>query len=544
FVLRYALRGEAVSTGLLLFPGDKDGEKFFLTMVQPPKRVDDVAMPPREYVFIVDVSGSMHGFPLDTAKSLMRDLFVGLRSQDRFNVMMFSGGSRMLSEQSVPATQANLEQALSVLGGQRGGGGTRILPALKRALAMPAAGNLSRSFIVVTDGYVSVEPSVFELIRSSLDDANLFSFGIGKSVNRHLVEGMARVGMGEPFVALDATEARKVAKRFRTYIASPALTNISVDFKGFDAYDVEPSAIPDLFAERPIVVFGKYRGSARGKVVVSGTNGQGRWSKTIDVASAKEDRGNEALRYLWARHRIANLADLNRMRHNDKRKEQVTELGLKYHLMTAYTSFIAVDPRVRNKTGSTTSVKQPLPLPSGVSQKALGLSLGSGSMGLRGVGTGGGGASYGMGGMGRKSGKRYRAYKPRPVRTRRPSPEAPSPPPASAEKTVDGDDNQPVADPTDGTAALTGLSGLTIAGTLAPAKVKAMLPRLKALLQACLKAGDRLRVSLVIGADGRVVMLRSTGGGSGPARCLKASRHKLGFAASTGTTMVTFTLTR
>jgi Ca-activated chloride channel family protein len=254
----------------------------------------------------------------------------------------------------------------------KGGGGTRLLNALHRAMALPTKDDVARTFVIVTDGYISVEPDVFEYIRANLGKANLFSFGIGSSVNRHLIEGMSRVGMGESFVSLNGTEAATNAKKFKNYIENPALTNIKVAFDGFDAYDVEPKAVPDLFAQRPVVVFGKYKGEAKGKIAITGTTGKGSFKQIVRVSDYTPDKNNDALKYLWARHKIAGLADLNRLRRDDARIEKVTNLGLEYSLMTAYTSFVAVDHRVRNDGGKSTTVKQVLPLPQGVSDLAVG----------------------------------------------------------------------------------------------------------------------------------------------------------------------------
>ncbi|MBN2124938.1 MAG: VWA domain-containing protein, partial [Deltaproteobacteria bacterium] len=258
FILHYRLAGKGIEAGLLLYEGEK--ENFFLLMVQPPRRVAEDRIPPREYIFIVDVSGSMHGFPLDISKKLLGDLIGGLRPNDRFNVVLFAGGSRLLSERSIPATPANLQRARHMIEEQRGGGGTRLLPALQRALALPGSEGCSRTVVVATDGYVAVEPEAFDLIRNNLGRANLFAFGIGSSVNRHLIEGMARVGMGEPFVVTDPREAPRTAEKFRRLIASPVLTDIRVEFEAFDPYDVEPRSIPDVMADRPILLFGKWRG--------------------------------------------------------------------------------------------------------------------------------------------------------------------------------------------------------------------------------------------------------------------------------------------
>jgi len=254
FILRYSLAGKKIQSGLLLYPGKK--ENFFLLMMEPPERVQADDIVPREYIFIVDVSGSMNGFPLTISKELMENLLSNLKKTDHFNVMLFASSNAVLTEVSLPATSANIKKGLNFVGRQRGGGGTRLLPAMKRALALEHTTGTSRIMVVITDGYVSVEKEAFELIRNSLGEANLFALGSGRSVNRFLIEGMARAGLGEPFVITKPDKAKGQATKFREYISSPLLQGISVEFDDFDAYDVEPRAVPDLFAERPVVVFG------------------------------------------------------------------------------------------------------------------------------------------------------------------------------------------------------------------------------------------------------------------------------------------------
>jgi Ca-activated chloride channel family protein len=225
---------------------------------------------------------------------------------------------------------------------------------------------------VVTDGYVDVEPQVFQLIRDNLGAANLFAFGIGSSVNRHLIEGMARAGMGETFVVLNSGEAAKQAAKFSQYIANPVLTDIKVAYEGFSASEVEPQALPDLFAMRPLTLLGKYKGSPTGAIVVRGKTAKGPYEQRLELKDAKAGPENAALRLLWARQRIMNLVDFSRVeRENQEVVKEVTSLGLKYSLLTPYTSFVAVD-QVKRADGQVVTVKQPLPLPEGVSDLAIG----------------------------------------------------------------------------------------------------------------------------------------------------------------------------
>ena len=135
-----------------------------------------------------------------------------------------------------------------------GGGSTELIPALQRVYAEPKPADVSRTVVVVTDGYVSVEREAFALVRQHLNQANLFAFGIGSSVNRHLMEGLARAGMGEPFIITQPNEAAAQAKRFKAMIESPVLTQVRARFNGVQVYDVEPEQLPDVLGQRPVVV--------------------------------------------------------------------------------------------------------------------------------------------------------------------------------------------------------------------------------------------------------------------------------------------------
>ncbi|MBN2495053.1 MAG: VWA domain-containing protein [Deltaproteobacteria bacterium] len=374
FVLRYSLAGGRIETGMLLYPGPD--EKFFLLMMEPPERVEAKDVVAREYVFVVDVSGSMNGFPLDTAKSLMKDLLGDLGADDLFNLVLFAGTGSLFRKRSVSASPGHIEEAIDFLGEQEGSGGTSLLPALRRALDLPRTGGSSRIVVVVTDGYVDVEKEAFELVRAHLDEMNLFSFGIGSSVNRFLIEGMARAGMGEPFVVLRSEEANEAADRFRAYIERPLMQGIRLGFEGgFDAYDIEPAAIPDLFAARPIIVAGKYRGEPRGVAVVRGHVPGEELEGRLALAQADRSEDNRALRTLWARQKIMQLSDMNRNQYDAALVQRVTELGLKYGLLTDYTSFVATDSVVRADGTRAETVKQPLPLPRGVGGLAVGESM-------------------------------------------------------------------------------------------------------------------------------------------------------------------------
>ena len=243
FVVRYRLAGDQIASGLLLFQGPD--ENFFLYMAQPPQRVATEAIPPREYIFVVDVSGSMEGFPLNTSKRLLKDL-IGQTASDG-SVQRGAVCGRLDSALAAIAASepANIANARFGCWNNSAAVAERnYSPAIKEAMSLPRQEGISRSVVLVTDGYISGEQGVFEHIRANLNRSNVFAFGIGGSVNRYLIEGVAKAGMGEPFIVTDESEAEGVATKFREYIQTPVLTDIHVRSVGFDTYDVNPMQFP------------------------------------------------------------------------------------------------------------------------------------------------------------------------------------------------------------------------------------------------------------------------------------------------------------
>ena len=377
-IINYSLQGNKIESGVMLY--ENGDENFFTMMIQPPARVEESEIPPREYIFIVDVSGSMRGFPLSISKMLLKNLILSLKPTDKFNIVLFAGYAGLLNDVSVDANQMNVDRAIKLIENQQGGGGTELLSALKKANEIPRQDlGTSRSFVLITDGFVDVEKEAFELVRNNNNNGNFFCFGIGSSVNRYLLEGLAFMGNGEPMIVTNAETASMQAEKFKTYISTPVLTQIKVDYGAFQAYDIEPLSVSDVLAQRPILIFGKYKGSRNAVVTVSGKTGRQPYSQSFDLSAVKPKADYSAIRYLWARERIKMLdyysLNNNSYRHSidDFIKNEITQLGLKYSLMTQFTSFIAIDEKfIVDKDGKRVVVKQALPLPQGVSNSAIG----------------------------------------------------------------------------------------------------------------------------------------------------------------------------
>jgi len=370
FVLRWKTNPEGPVAGWVTHHDDLGG--YFLLMLEPEARIPRAETAPREYVFVVDTSGSMNGFPLNQCKQLIERCLKDLDEEDRFQVILFAGSASTFASAPVPATAANIRKAMEYVKAARGGGGTEFLPALEKALKHPVDRDRSRIVLFLSDGYIGYEAQVLKYMDENRGAANLFPMGIGTSVNRYLIDAMARIGRGKPFYLRPDENPEETVGKFFEYVSRPSLTGVEVDFESLPVYDFWPEKVPDLFAGRPVTLVGRYDRGGNGSITLTGWLAGRRWEQTLEVELPDEEPANPGLPLLWARKRIETLSDRLAIGdlQEDEAKERITELGLRYSLMSAYTSFVAIDSEVRNPGGEGQTVSVPVPLPDQVSPLA------------------------------------------------------------------------------------------------------------------------------------------------------------------------------
>ena len=269
FVLKYEVAGRKVEDALLTHRSAKGG--FFTFILQPPERVTAEDVTPKEIVFVLDTSGSMSGFPIEKAKESMKLAMDNLYPQDTFNLITFAGDTSILFPQPVPATKENLEKAEKFLETREGGGGTEMMKAIKAALDPSDAADHIRIVCFMTDGYVGNDMEIIGEIQKH-QNARVFSFGIGSSVNRFLLDKMAEEGRGEVEYVSLSDDGSAAARRFHERVRSPLLTDISIDWSGLTVADVYPKRIPDLFSAKPVILTGRYTGSGKGVIKLQWKN--------------------------------------------------------------------------------------------------------------------------------------------------------------------------------------------------------------------------------------------------------------------------------
>ncbi len=363
FILKYDIAGQKIGDTILTHHGSKGG--FFTMILQPPQRVVVQDVAPKELVFVLDTSGSMFGFPIEKAKESMRYALDGLNPRDTFNLITFSGDTQILFPHPVPATPENLARATHLMDTRSGSGGTEMMKAIRAALDPSDAQDHVRIVCFMTDGYVGNDDEIIAEVRRH-QNARVFAFGIGSAVNRYLLDKMAEQGRGEvEYVGLN-DDGSAAARRFHERVRNPLLTDITVDWNGLPVAEVYPRRIPDLFSAKPMYLSGRFTAPARGVIRIHGKLAGRPITREIAVDFPVSEPKHDELATLWARRKIDDLS----MKGSDTR-EQVTQLGLDYKLMTQYTSFVAVEEMTVTDGGQPRRVEVPVEIPEGVSYKGV-----------------------------------------------------------------------------------------------------------------------------------------------------------------------------
>ena len=366
FVLDFKVAGGRMKSNLLTYEDpDQSDHGYFTMIVYPPEDLADLRRHPLELVFVLDCSGSMSGQPIAQAKAAIMSALDRLEPGDTFQVIRFSDNASRFGHEPVAATPGNIGLAKRYVQSLDGAGGTMMIEGIRAALDFPHDPERLRFVTFLTDGYIGNEAEILREIHAFVGDSRIFSFGVGASVNRYLLERMAIVGRGAvAFLGLDDSGS-DVMNDFFSRISHPALTDVSIKWGGMQANEVYPSRLPDLFVGRPVVVTGKYRGES-GDLTIRGRAGGERIEFGVHTDGHEPDHA--FLPQIWARLRIADLMD-RRVRDADPYGElaaMIRQTALDYELMSDYTAFVAVDASQPTAGGHGVTVVQPVPVPAGI----------------------------------------------------------------------------------------------------------------------------------------------------------------------------------
>ncbi|PKH56507.1 marine proteobacterial sortase target protein [Shewanella sp. Choline-02u-19] len=316
--------------------------QYALVMLLPPQQGSiSTVVAPRELILVIDTSGSMSGEAIEQAKSAIIYALSGLSSQDSFNILQFNSRVYALAEQSLTANAKNIGRAQAYVQSLEADGGTEMSLALDKALNQQASSTGSlRQVLFITDGAVGNEPQLFNQIRNQLHGSRLFTIGIGAAPNGHFMQRAAELGRGTYTYIGKQSEVKSKMVAMLDKLEKPTVTDVELRFADGSIPDYWPATIPDLYAHEPIMVAMKLPSYSEKEFVVSGQLAGQFWQQQLSI---EKNSGAKGLDLIWARKQIAALELSKEAANNDRIEKQITAISLNYHVMSAYTSLVAID---------------------------------------------------------------------------------------------------------------------------------------------------------------------------------------------------------
>jgi Ca-activated chloride channel family protein len=367
FVLRYRVSDSAIRTAACA--SISEGGATVLITALPPRMSDEFEPSPREFIFVIDRSGSMQGQPLLQARNALRSCLRSMGSQDTFNIQAFDNHIEWFSKSSIPVRQNEVERADRWLESINARGGTEILGAIDSALKLTFDPERQRYIVFLTDGAVSADEKALSRIHSQIGRARLFTFGVGPSVNRSLLTRMAEIGHGTAeFLQLNE-DIEEAIIRFQDRVAYPVLQDLTVKWEGVAVWDIYPARLPDLYIGQPLELVARTELTSQrsGRLIISGRRGDLPVTLQVDLPPALTVE--PVINRAWARARVDSLLDTLR---DDPSKigslrPEIIGLGISQRLLTPFTAFVAVDSDVtENQSDKQTRVSIAVPLPEGL----------------------------------------------------------------------------------------------------------------------------------------------------------------------------------
>ena len=332
-----------------VFTEQRNGETYAMLMLVPPTQPNDAApRMPRDLTFVIDTSGSMAGPSIEQAKASLAAALTRLMTQDRFNVIQFNNTVRSLFPFPQPVTTAAMRKAIRYVEGLSADGGTEILPALRQALKSPQDSTRLQQIMLITDGQVGNEEELFELLTHRLGTRRVFTVGIGSTSNSHLMRKTAELGRGTFTYVGNVSEVKDKLDALFKKLEHPVLSDIQLDRTGWAGLEHYPSRIADLYEGEPIVLAVKAM-SFPDQAMLQGQIGTQPWSLPLSMKQATARGG---LSVYWARQKISALMDeaFTGTAEETVRKG-ILDIALAHHLVSKYTSLVAVDVTPARPTG-------------------------------------------------------------------------------------------------------------------------------------------------------------------------------------------------
>lgn len=345
FIFEYQLASEQTTLASMTHRISEEEDGYVMLALQPKWSVEASEITPREVHLVMDVSGSMRGPAISQMRLFAEQILDHLNPGDSIKLISFSQQATTFRDSPVPADASNIEAAKEFVRRLKPNGGTNLLSALRVSLGeSQTETSLPRYLILMTDALVGNDHSILRYLQEDrFSDARVFPIAFGAAPNDYLMNRAAEMGRGFAMQVTNQDNSVAIAKHFNALTNLPYMTDLHIDWGDLNVKDQVPARLPDLFAGKPLIVLGRYDQAATSTVRLKGNVLGSPVEMELDLELPAIEPAHDSISSVWARQRIRQIWNRNVGKETKESRAEITELGLRHQLVTAYTSFIAVE---------------------------------------------------------------------------------------------------------------------------------------------------------------------------------------------------------
>ena len=348
FVVEYVVQTEGLGARASSYRPDGRGENgYFLVSALPSMDLaGEASAEGRDVVLMFDTSYSMMGEGLAGSVEASRELVASLGADDRVAVFAFNEAVVRMEEGLSPGGDAAASRAEQFVRTADLGAGTDLRAALIEGLQAAGGGQRSKAVVLVTDGHQTVGDIDLtrierDVLAANTGDARIFTFSVGQGTEDPLLRRLAQRTWGHFEHVRGYGDLGYRLARFLEKLDLPLLTGVQVRVPG-RTDRIYPAALADTFVGSRLLMVGRYRGSAKGNLRMTGKVRGDEIAEQFSVSWPADAHGDGYIARLWARARVDHLLERIHVEgYREEWRDEIVDLSRQYKFVTPYTSFLA-----------------------------------------------------------------------------------------------------------------------------------------------------------------------------------------------------------
>ncbi len=341
--LQYAYTKNELQTGIETFT--ENGCDYILGSIEPANNPSKYKAS-REFLFVLDTSGSMMNQPIETVKKLMNQILPNLTETDKFNVLVYSTKNELIFNSSQFPTKENINLALEKINSLNGTGEKLLDEAIEQIQKNPFDKNYKRIITIISDGAMNLNETVYNSLRNYAKDTQFITLGIGKELDYRAMNFISLATGTLPITINEPKELNQKTTQFQQAVLNSSIYHLKVQSSQINLNETFPKNFNTYLAQNSVnFVSRDCNRRYPKKIEIIGNQSNQNFTQNFEIKQPNPSEFTEAIKFYWAKQKIDYLLKdeerCGEMCKKDGRyRKEIEKIGTEFNISTPYNLLI------------------------------------------------------------------------------------------------------------------------------------------------------------------------------------------------------------